>query len=778
MTEKYTIALAGNPNSGKTTLFNGLTGGKQQIGNWPGVTVEKKEGLIVSKDRTLSIVDLPGIYSLSADSEDEKVARNFLLSSEPDLIINVIDSTNIERNLFLTMQLIEMGVPMIAVLNMFDLALNMNIEIDTKHIQEHLGIPVLGVNAKNEKDIKSLEQLIFSAAETHPKSGLIINYHNEMEQLISKWSEILKPAEAGIGANVRWIALKILEEDAWVTEKAVAATKLDRTEISESIKIILSVLKDDPDVLIADAKYGTIHGICKDTIHKKESRNTKTEKIDSIVMHRFFGIPIFFGVMYLVFWFTISVGGAFIDFFDIFTGAVFVDGLGWLLEAAHSPAWLVNLLAGGLGAGIQTISTFIPIIFCMFFILSLLEDSGYMARAAFVMDKFLRGIGLPGKAFVPMLVGFGCTVPAIMGTRTLENKKDRFMTIFITPFMSCGARLPVYALFSAALFPKHAGIIVFTIYSAGIVLAVSTGLLLKNTLFRGKISHFVMELPPYHSPRIKHILIHTWNRLRGFIIRAGKVILGAVLVLSFLNTLGTDGSFGNEDTDKSVLAGIGKAVTPALSPMGIEKDNWPATVGLFTGMFAKESIAGTLTSLYSQNELSKTASADTEEFRILDSFGQAFTSIGTGLAGVIDGIIDPFGLRIISEESKTNDNEKVRLYSLMRSKFSPAAGYAYLLFVLIYFPCFAAVSAAFREMGPLYAIIQVTYLTVLAWIIATLFFQITSGGNLLFILISLGMLAAFAVFFYVMGKNGRSGHNDLLNHEHEGHEAAIMNDEL
>lgn len=752
MTEKYTIAIAGNPNSGKTTLFNGLTGGRQQIGNWPGVTVEKKEGLIVSKDRTLSIVDLPGIYSLSADSEDEKVARNFLLSSEPDLIINVIDSTNIERNLFLTMQLIEMGVPMVAVLNMYDLALDMNIKIDTKHIQEHLGIPVLGINAKSAKDIKNLERLIFSAAETHPKSGLKINYHNEMEQLISKWSEILKPAEAGIGANVRWIALKILEEDVWVTEKAVAATRLDRTEISESIKTISSVLKDDLDVLIADAKYGTINGICKDTILKKESRNTRTEKIDSIVMHRFFGIPIFFGVMYLVFWFTISVGGAFIDFFDIFTGAVFVDGLGWLLEAAHSPAWLVNLLAGGLGAGIQTISTFIPIIFCMFFILSLLEDSGYMARAAFVMDKFLRGIGLPGKAFVPMLVGFGCTVPAIMGTRTLENKKDRFMTIFITPFMSCGARLPVYALFSAALFPKHAGIIVFTIYFAGIILAVSTGLLLKNTLFRGKISHFVMELPPYHSPRIKHILIHTWNRLRGFIIRAGKVILGAVLVLSFLNTLGTDGSFGNEDSDKSVLAGIGKAATPVLSPMGIEKDNWPATVGLFTGMFAKESIAGTLTSLYSQNELSKTAETDTEEFRILDSFGQAFASIGTGLAGVIDGIIDPFGLHIISEESKAGDNEKVRLYSLMRSKFSPAAGYAYLLFVLIYFPCFAAVGAAFREMGPLYALIQVTYLTVLAWIISTLFFQIAAGGNLLYILISLGMLAAFAVFFHVMGK--------------------------
>ncbi|MBN1647804.1 MAG: Fe(2+) transporter permease subunit FeoB [Spirochaetales bacterium] len=767
MDKKYTIAIAGNPNSGKTTLFNGLTGGKQQIGNWPGVTVEKKEGLLEYRGKTVSIVDLPGIYSLSADSEDEKVARDFLCSSSPDLIINVIDSTNIERNLYLTTQLIEIDVPLVIVLNMYDLALKKNIKIEIDHFQKHLGVPVLPVNAKNPKDLEKLKALIGEAAGIHPRSGLRVSYHNEMENLISEWSPALAPVAAKIGVNPRWIAIKLMEQDNWVLEKTEENTSLPVSEIRNGIARIAAILKDDLDVLIADAKYGTIHGICRDTISRQESRHSRTEKIDAVVMHKYFGIPIFLVVMYLVFWFTISIGGAFIDFFDILTGAIFVDGLGWLLNLLHSPAWLVNILAGGVGAGIQTVSTFIPVIFCMFFVLSLLEDSGYMARAAFVMDKFLRGIGLPGKAFVPMLVGFGCTVPAIMGARTLENRKDRFMTIFITPFMSCGARLPVYALFGAALFPAHAGLIVFALYFTGIILAVGTGLLLKNTLFRGEVSHFVMELPPYHSPRMRHILLHTWHRLRGFVIRAGKVIIGAVLVLTFFNTLGTDGSFGNEDTEKSVLTSLGKAVTPVLSPMGVEQDNWPATVGLCTGMFAKESIVGTLTSLYSQNSLSRetciqaeTNSAETKahpDFRILHSFRNAFASIAHGLGGVINSIIDPLGVNVIQHKDGSADAEKARLFILMRQKFSPAAGFAYLLFVLIYFPCFAALGAAFREMGPLYTIIQTVYLTLLAWIIATLFFQITSGGSIAFIAVCLALLVLCAVFFRIMGNKKKPG---------------------
>lgn len=750
MSKSLTIAIAGNPNSGKTTIFNGLTGGKLQIGNWPGVTVEKKEGLIESGSSKISIVDLPGVYSLSANSEDEKVTRDFLLSGSPDLIINVIDSSNIERNLYLTTQLIEMNMPLFIVLNMYDLAKKKKIKIQIDHLQEHLGVPVIAVNGKEPSDINKLKDLLFKSAAEHPRSPLKVIYHNEIEQQIAEWDSVLKNTAEKMGANTRWISLKLLERDPWVIKTVSNSGDLTEEAVKSAEKTISSILKDDLDIVIADSKYGTIHGICKDTVIKRETKESRTEKIDAVLMHRIFGIPIFLAVMYLIFWFTISVGGAFIKFFDNFTGAIFVDGFGWLLGKINSPEWLTNILAGGAGAGIQTISTFIPIIFCMFFALSLLEDSGYMARAAFIMDKFLRGIGLPGKAFVPMLVGFGCTVPAIMGARTLENKKDRFMTIFITPFMSCGARLPIYALFGTALFPRFGGLLVFLIYLIGIVLAVVTGLLLKKTLFSGKVSHFVMELPPYHSPRIKHILIHTNNRLKGFVLRAGKFILGAVLVLSFLNTLGTDGSFGNENTENSLLAGIGKSVTPVFSPMGINQDNWPATVGLFTGMFAKESIAGTLTSLYSQNDLSGGNKKTEEDFNILTSLKEAFFSIGTGFTSIADGFLDPLGLSIMDEEKENSDN--ARLFNLLRERFTPAAGFAYLLFVLIYFPCFAALGAAIREMGAFYATLQAIYLTVFAWTISTLFFQIISGGSLGLITLCLGILGSFVLMFYIIGK--------------------------
>jgi ferrous iron transport protein B len=450
-----------------------------------------------------------------------------------------------------------------------------------------------------------------------------------------------------------------------------------------------------------------------------------------------------------------NAGGAFIDFFDILFGAFFVDGLGELLGRLGAPGWLIAGLAGGLGTGIQTVSTFIPIIFTLFLALSMLEDSGYMARAAFLMDRFMRLIGLPGKAFVPLIVGFGCTVPAILGTRTLENRRDRIITVFMSPFMSCGARLPVYALFAAAFFPARAGMVVFSLYMAGIFFAVLTGLLLKITVFQGEASHFIMELPPYHKPRMRHIMIHTWLRLKVFMFRAGKVIVMMVLVLGLLNSMkpGETGlTFGNEDSEESLLAIIGKTITPVFSPLGIQKENWPATVGIFTGLLAKESVIGTLSSLYGQTEA---FARDSEEFSLLEGIAAAFASIPRNLAGLGDTMLDPLGFASVGGDEQAAAEEagmNTDVFARLRRSFSAAGAYAYLIFILLYFPCVAAQGAAMRELGRRLGILLAAYLSVFAWVAAVLVFQLGEGGSAFWIAASAFLAAAVIGFFAFFGK--------------------------
>jgi ferrous iron transport protein B len=769
------VAVAGNPNSGKTTLFNGLTGGKQRIGNWPGVTVEKKEGVVSTEQHAVRLVDLPGIYSLSASSEDEIVARDYLLGGEPEIVINIVDATNLERNLYLTTQLIEMKVPVFVVLNMMDLVDKRGLSLDVEHLERHLGVPVVAITATEKKDIQRIKEKLDDAIRDKAVSNVKVTYPNEIESVITQWSPRLERISRGLGANPRWISTKLLEGDPWITKKIVEADILSEEELTEAAAQIETLLEDEPDVLLADYRYGFIHGLVKDVVKKKRDRKMVSDIIDKVMMNRILGIPIFLGIMYLMFWVTISVGGAFIDFFDILFGAVFVDGFAALLGSIGSPEWLITLLAHGIGAGIQTVSTFVPIIFMMFFMLSILEDSGYMARAAFVMDRFMRMIGLPGKSFVPMLVGFGCTVPAIMATRTLENKKDRYMTVFMVPFMSCGARLPVYALFGAAFFGAAAGSVVFSIYMVGIVLAVLTGLLLKNTLFQGEPSHFIMELPPYHLPRFRHIMFHTWNRLKVFMIRAGLVITIVVTVLGFLNSIGTDGSIGNEDTDSSVLSVIGKAITPVFEPMGVEEDNWPASVAVFTGLFAKEAVVGTLSSLYSQMDAAEAGGAETATdadaapaetggpgFSLGAEVVNALRSIPEGLAGIGGGLSDPLGAGIIAEGDQESVAEEVEaepgVFAAMRARF-PAGGagaYAYLLFILIYFPCVAALGAAVREIGAGFGWLAVGYLTLLGWITATLFYQITVAHQIIWIIVPLALLGGIYLLFRVLGKEIRA----------------------
>ncbi len=761
-----TIAIVGNPNCGKTTLFNALTGARQMVGNWPGVTVEKKVGRFAYDGRQIELVDLPGTYSLStagdATSLDEKIARDFVLSGEASLIVNIVDASNIERNLYLTTQLLEMGVPMLVALNMTDIAKANHIEIDAGALAARLNCPVVPIIASTEKGIETLKAEILSAADAGTWQGIAIDYGPEIETSIAELQPLL--LQAGGTSAPRWLALELLEgeTDAISCDNTVLAATTARAR--DRIELALGY---DADTAIASGRYDFVGAATLGSVRRTtELKKTMSDKLDRVVLNRALGIPIFLFVMYLMFMFTINVGGAFIDFFDIVAGTIFVDGFAHVLAAIGSPDWLTTLLASGVGGGIQTVATFVPIIAFLFLFLSVLEDSGYMARAAFVMDRLMRLIGLPGKSFVPLIVGFGCNVPSIMAARTLENERDRTMTIAMAPFMSCGARLPVYALFAAAFFPTGGQNLVFGLYLIGILAAVLTGLLLKNTLLPGESSPFVMELPPYHLPTLKSVLLRTWDRLQSFVLRAGKVIVAVVMVLAFLNSWGNDGSFGNEDTNASMLSEIGRTITPIFAPMGIEQDNWPATVGVFTGILAKEAVVGTLNSLYAGLDEQAASVAGEEEggFDFWGGIGEGFASIGDNLAGVADMAGDPLGISVGDVDNPELAAEEqevdVGVFGSMVALFDGQIGaFAYLLMVLLYMPCGAAIAAVYREAGWRWTGFVAFWTVTLGYGSAVLFYQ---GATIARHPVSssiwiAAVLAFFALTFAMLRRLGPNG---------------------
>ena len=729
MTIDFTIGVVGNPNCGKTTLFNILTGSKQHVGNWPGVTVEKKTGEYTFAQKNISVVDLPGTYSLEAADDqvslDEKIARDFVASKQADLIINIIDASNIERNLYLTSQLIEMKVPMILVLNMMDAVQKRGIKIDTVFLAEKLACPVVPIVAATGKGIDQLRNAIYQACINSPIPHLNIEYAPELEHAISELSPRIEKQAISNQCDNRWLALRLLEDD--TLAKRYAGNEIS-AKVEQLQQIVETETDDEIDILAADARYGFVNELTKQSVCRinEVSRHT-TDKVDRIVLNQFLGIPIFLLVMYTMFMFTINIGSAFVDFFDLAVGAFFVEGLSSVLTNLSFPEWLIVLIANGLGGGVQVVATFIPIVGFLFVFLSALEDSGYMSRAAFVMDRFMLMIGLPGKSFVPMIVGFGCNVPAIMATRTLDNENDRILTNLMNPFMSCGARLPVYALFAAAFFPVGGQNLVFGLYLFGIAVAVLTGLIMRHTLFKGKATPFIMELPAYHMPTIRGVYTKTWERLKAFIVNAGKVIVPMVLVLNFLNALGTDGSFGQENSQKSVLSEIGRSLTPAFKPMGIEEANWPATVGIFTGVLAKEAVVGTLDALYSQMATGAIEAGD-DEFNLLQALLDACATIPENLAAVADNILDPLGLNIddVSTLDAAAEAQEVTTvtYTAMQASFDGQVGaFAYLLFILLYAPCVAATTAIYRETNTGWALFVVFWTTGLAYMTATIFYQ-------------------------------------------------------
>ncbi|WP_461537596.1 Fe(2+) transporter permease subunit FeoB [Spongorhabdus nitratireducens] len=726
---QVTVAVLGNPNCGKTTLFNALTGAKQQVGNWPGVTVERKTGSYEHADRSIELVDLPGTYSLDVGigntAIDEKLARDYVLADEADLYINILDAGNIERNLYLTTQLLEMNRPMLVVLNMMDVAQEKGVKIDVKALATRLGCDVIPVIASRSNGVDPLKQAIESYLAGNKRDNRVkVSYTDAIENALEPLKPVVAAKAAELNVCKRWLAGRLLEGDQSL-ESMMPAEAM--AEVIGARNELQAVDDEDVDILFADARYGFIDALTSGVVSRSQSiSKSVTQKIDSVVLSRVFGLPIFFGIMYLMFMFSINLGSAFIDFFDIFFGTVFVDGVRHVMESLGAPEFLITLLADGIGGGIQTVSTFIPVIAFLYLFLSILEDSGYMARAAFVMDRAMRALGLPGKAFVPVLVGFGCNVPAVMATRTLEQERDRKLTILMSPFMSCGARLPVYALFAVVFFPQSGQNVVFALYLTGILVAVLTGLIMKNTLLPGNMAPFVMELPRYHLPTLKGMVLRTWDRLKSFIVRAGKTIVMVVAVLGVLNSIGTDGSFGNENTEKSVLSHIGQAITPVFAPMGMEQDNWPAAVGLFTGMFAKEAVVGTLDSLYSN--MSADTGEEASDFSLMAGVSDALATIPENLSGVVDTLTDPLGLSVGTtddvELAAEEQGVNVGTYGVMRSQFgSEASAFAYLLMVLLYAPCVAVMGAINREAGRAWMWMAGGWSTFMAYTVATVYYQ-------------------------------------------------------
>ncbi|MEF1310973.1 Fe(2+) transporter permease subunit FeoB [Vibrio mytili] len=749
---QYQILTVGNPNSGKTTLFNGLTGAKQQVGNWAGVTVEKKTGQFKHAGDDFLLTDLPGIYSLDSGNDsnsiDESIASRAVLTHPADLIINVVDATSLERSLYMTLQLRELGRPMIVVLNKMDALKRERQVINVSELEKALGCPVFSLSATNRSQVAEFKGVLHkSVVQGVALEERNLNYGDEMETAIAS----ILPLFQDQTVSHRALAIRALERDTLVLN---SMPERERSEVLN----ILSQLTLDIDLHVADTKYTHLHEQCK-KVRRSEGKlsHSVTEKLDHFILNKWVGIPFFFVVMYLMFMFSINIGSAFIDFFDIGVGALLVDGGHHLLDG-HLPVWLVTVIADGIGGGIQTVATFIPVIACLYLFLAVLESSGYMARAAFVLDKVMQKIGLPGKAFVPLVLGFGCNVPSIMATRTLDQERERKLAASMAPFMSCGARLPVYALFAAAFFPSSGQNVVFALYVLGIIAAVFTGLFLKKTLYPGSSESFIMEMPTYELPTLQNVVIKTWQKLKRFVLGAGKTIVVVVAILSFFNSLGTDGSFGNENSEKSVLSSAAQVVTPVFSPIGIQEDNWPATVGIITGIFAKEAVVGTLNSLY-------TSPGEDEdvEYDLMGSLQEAVMSIPENLAGL--SYSDPLGIEVgdLSDSYAAAAEQEVdaSIFGNIKNKFvSGHAAFAYLIFILLYTPCVAAMGAYVREFGQRFAALIATWTMGLAYLSAAFYNQmmhvvetpITSGAWMAAIVTI--FIATYRIFKRVGQKQG------------------------
>lgn len=679
-----TIALAGNPNCGKTTLFNEITGSRQHVGNWPGVTVDKKEGTY-KKNKEVTVLDLPGTYSLSPYSAEEIVARDYLVKERPDAVINIVDGTSIERNLYLTLQIAETQIPMVVALNMMDEVESKGDRIDCGKLSRELGVPVIPIAARSGKGLKELMDAAVEVAKSGTKPKKPDVFDRELADAIRAIADVL----GGDSEEHAWKAIKLAENDEVVGETLSPEVN---ASVSELVKAANKIADGDAEAKIADSRYRYISGIVK-TCVKKSGRGyqeTRSDKLDKILTNRFLALPIFAGIMYLLFASTFSENFLFIK--DLPSPGVWLAGLveqGWgeltvllegLLSAAGASDWAYSLVIDGVMAGVGAVAGFLPLVLVLFLLLSFLEDSGYMARVAFVMDRIFRHFGLSGRSFIPMLMGFGCSVPALMASRTLESDKDRKITMMITPFMSCGAKLPIYAMFAVTLFADiNKTAIVFSVYMLGIAIAVISALLLNKFAFKSDTSNFIMELPQYRIPTLKSVLIHAWEKVKGFAIKAGTVIFASTVLIWLLSNFNFSGMC---DMEESFLAYFGNAIKWIFAPLGFA--DWRASVGVVTGWIAKENIVAT--------------------------FGQLFGNVSSETIEAVAA-----GEQALPQIS---------------SVFTRVSAYSYMAFNLLCMPCFAAVGAMKREYGSWkWTLRAVGFQMATAYIVALI---INVVGNLIF----------------------------------------------
>lgn len=669
----FTIGLTGNPNVGKSTLFNALTGARQHVGNWPGKTVEKKEGSFDFKDKKINIIDLPGSYSLTAYTEEEAITSDFILKENPNIIIQIIDSQNLVRNLFMTLQLMELGKPIVIALNMVDLLEKEGILIDIKKLSSLLDIPVVVINARNQKGIDNLIETAISASKRIKCSNIKLNYGVEVNDELQKIQNFLRSKEQKISCEANWLSLKLLEDDLRMKQEM---TKKEyyfelKEQLQKSVNHLQNIYNEDINTILTNARYGFIRGLEKEIFSKKEKtvQRNFTEKFDTLAMNRFLGIPLFFVVMFFVFQITFKASAPITslisNFFDSFSETISSALINWGVSEL-----LVSLFSDAIIGGVGGVLSFVPLIGVLFLLLALMEDIGYMSRVAYIMDKFMHKIGLHGKAFIPLILGFGCNVPGIMATRILENKRDRLLTILISPFISCGARLPVYALFVGVFFKEYQGRIIFSIYMLGIIMAVLVGFIFKKLIFKKLSSPFVVELPSYRIPTIKGVLIHVWGNVWSFIRKAGTVILFFSVVVWALASFPVEAEYASAE---SAIGIIGQKISPVFSPLGF--GNWQSSVALLFGFVAKEVIVGTFGTLY-----------------------------GTTNAGT-------------------------SLNIALQNDFTPLSAYAFMVFVLLYVPCVAVLAIVKKETNSWkWTFFLASYTTIIAWVSAFIVYQ---GGRML-----------------------------------------------
>jgi ferrous iron transport protein B len=679
--KKIAVALTGNPNSGKTTIFNMLTGARQHVGNYPGVTVEKKEGLCIHDDHEITCVDLPGTYSLTAYSVEEIIARNFVIEEKPDVVVDIVDSSNIERNLYLATQLMEMKVPLVLAFNMSDIASQRGLVFDIRQLSRLLDVPIVRTVGNKEKGKAALlDAVVQTAKRPRPRNRHNLYYGQEIEEELAKIETLIDKNEPQLAEKygARWLAVKLLENDKDIRAKLQDKTVL--AAVTASTEHLESIFRDQPEIILADRRYGFISGACQETIKTTvESRHTASDLIDAVVTNRFLGLPIFLLLMYIAFMVTFKLGSypmTWLEHFFDWAGAG-VAGF-W---PPDSQSWLKSLLVDGIIGGVGGVIAFLPNILLLFLAIAFLEDTGYMARAAFVMDHIMHKMGLHGKSFIPMLIGFGCSVPAIMAARILENRRNRLTTIMVIPLMSCGAKLTIYALIIPAFFPVNwRGPMLWLIYIIGIILAVIAAKLLRITLFRGETIPFVMELPPYRMPTLKAVLIHMWQRAWMYLRKAGTIILAISIILWALMSYPKppDQSLQGLTAEQqhkarleySVVGRIGRAIEPALKPLGFD---WKIGTALIGATAAKEVFVSQLAIVY---------------------------AVGS----------DDEGSQTLREK--------------LQADYTPLTGFCIMLFCLIYAPCVATVAMTRQEAGSwLWAAFQFFSLTALAYALTLIVYQ-------------------------------------------------------